>query len=70
LAASAETTPAPAQPVKAAQETNPVVCHYFYHQGELIRRPLCLTAHQWEHERLYQQRLFREYQMRALVEHM
>ncbi|HEY3778558.1 MAG TPA: hypothetical protein VGL35_10925 [Rhizomicrobium sp.] len=70
LAALAANTATPAQAVPAAQNANPLICHYFYHEGDLVRRPTCHTAQEWQHQRLYQQRLIREYQQRALVQRM
>lgn len=62
----ASATASPTAPATAAQ-ADPVVCHYFYWQGSLIRRPDCRTVSQWHRERLAQQRWFREFQLRSLT---
>ncbi|HEY6577683.1 MAG TPA: hypothetical protein VIY09_00040, partial [Rhizomicrobium sp.] len=66
-AAPAADSPPPAQAASLAP-SNPVVCHYFYYQGTVIKRPDCLTLHQWERRRLTEQRSIREFQQRALEE--
>lgn len=69
LAAAAQ-DPAPAVKVVAtATPVNPVTCRYYYYQGTVIRRQVCATKHEWERQRLFQQRLIREFQQDALIQH-
>jgi hypothetical protein len=60
----------PATTTTATAQADPVVCHYYYHEGSVINRPDCLTRHQWERRRLAQQRYIREFQMRSLDQQM
>ncbi|MGH6888848.1 MAG: hypothetical protein ACREHF_06595 [Rhizomicrobium sp.] len=61
-------TAPPVHATSTAAPADPVVCRYYYHEGLVIRRPVCLTAHEWERQRLFQQRLIREFQMDALIQ--
>ena len=67
LAASAEDAAPTIQPA-SVQKDQPLVCHYYYHEGMLIGRPDCRTADQWTHRQLDDQRFLREFQMRSLVQ--
>jgi hypothetical protein len=61
--------PAPvAQPVSTASQPNPVVCHYFYHEGFVIKRPDCRPQHEWDRRRLEEQRYIREFQLRSFTQ--
>jgi hypothetical protein len=60
----------PAQAVAVAQQADPVVCNYFYHEGSVIKKPTCMTKHQWERRQLEEQRYIREFQLRTLDQHM
>jgi hypothetical protein len=68
LAAGAQDATPPVKAVSVATPANPVVCRYYYYEGTVIRRPVCVTAHEWQRQRLLQQRLIREFQQRALIQ--
>ena len=40
-----------AQPAAVEQQDNPMVCHYYYYEGMVIRKPTCRTQHEWERRR-------------------
>jgi hypothetical protein len=50
----------------AAQPGEPLLCHYYYHDGTLVRRPVCKTEREWIRIRLQQQSELADYQLRAL----
>lgn len=52
----------------SVQKDQPLICHYYYHEGMLISRPDCRTADQWTHRQLDEQRFLREFQMRFLIQ--
>lgn len=66
LAAFADNSAVTAQPVSLATQANPVVCHYYYYEGMLVRRPDCRPQHQWDRRRLEMRRYIEEFQLRAL----
>ncbi|HEX4079245.1 MAG TPA: hypothetical protein VHX61_10280 [Rhizomicrobium sp.] len=66
VAAEPGNTAGTAQPVAVEQQTNPVVCHYFYYQGTVINQQICRTKHEWERRRFAEQRFIREFQLHAL----
>ena len=68
LAASAADVPPTIQPA-SVQKDQPLICHYYYHEGMLIGRPDCRTADQWTHRQLDDQRFLREFQMLSLIQH-
>jgi hypothetical protein len=39
------------------------------HDGIMIKRPICRTAHGWATEKEYNRQVFRQFQMRSLVQH-
>lgn len=67
LAASAANVAPTLQPA-SVQKDQPLICHYYYHEGMLINRPDCRTADQWTHRQLDDQRILREFQMRSLIQ--
>ena len=66
FAASASGAPPVVQPA-SVQQGQPLVCHYYYYEGMVLRRPDCRTASEWNHRRIDEQRFVREFQLRALV---
>lgn len=68
LAAAAQNSVPAVRAVSTSTATDPLVCHYYYYEGTVIRRPVCLTRHEWERQRLLQQRLIREFQQDALIQ--
>ncbi|HEY3637336.1 MAG TPA: hypothetical protein VGK90_04225 [Rhizomicrobium sp.] len=65
---AADPTPT-AQPVAMTQQDNPVVCHYYYYEGQVLKQQVCQTQHAWDRLRLTQQRFLMEFQLRALDQH-
>jgi len=63
---AADTPPPTVQPV-SVQQGQPLICHYYYHQGMVIGRPDCRTADQWKHRQIDDQRFLREFQLRTLA---
>ena len=63
-------SPKAVQSVSAAENANPVSCRVLYYQGSLVRRPICLTAHEWERQRILQERLVRQFQIQTLSDPM
>ena len=61
------TTPAAQQ--QAMQVSDPVICHYYYHEGTVIPRQYCRTRSAWTRYRIRQQADITEFQMRTLTEH-
>ena len=59
---------APSQPAArpAAANNNPVICRYYYYNGNVIRRPECRTAHEWERMRYQTQYNLIRYQTQSL----
>ena len=68
IAASAEDAQPVMQPA-SVQQKQPLICHYFYHEGMVIRRPDCRTAEAWTYRRIHEQEYFREFQMGSLIQH-
>jgi hypothetical protein len=66
-AVAAQADPAPAVTSAGARPGEALICHYFYSEGMLIRRPICKTERQWIRARLQQQAGVFEFQQRALV---
>ena len=65
-AAVAQNAPAPAVQVTTGQTSNPVICRYYYYNGQIIRKQVCLTAHEWERMRYVTQRNLIRFQIQAL----
>ena len=56
------------QQVSATQDSNPVICHTWTHEGQLVKNAgECHTKHQWEAIRRDQQQVIENYQNGALV---
>jgi hypothetical protein len=68
LAALAD-PPAPAVESAGAHPGEPLICHYYYHEGQLIRRPICKTERAWIRYRLEQQADINQAQLRSLIQH-
>lgn len=47
----------------------PLLCSFFYHQGDVIRRQDCRTRDQWNRLRVETQREISEFQVRSLIQH-
>jgi hypothetical protein len=67
-AAALAESPAPAI-VAAGAQGQPLVCRYYYHEGQVIRRPVCKTEHEWIRDRLREQQDISQYQLRGLIQH-
>lgn len=68
-AVAAEDQPRAEQPAQAAAKNDPssaIVCIYYYHEGNIIRRPYCRARHAWETEQKINQEDIRELQMKSL----
>ena len=46
-----------------------MICMYPVHEGVLIKRPICRTAHAWAAEKEHNRQQFREFQMLSLRTH-
>ncbi len=57
------------RPVSTMRPGEPLLCDFFYHQGDVIRRQDCRTRAQWNRLRLETQREISEFQIRSLIEH-
>jgi hypothetical protein len=69
LAADPATTTPPAPPAPATTaQAEPLSCHYYYHEGMVIKQPVCRTEREWHRLRLDEQRWFREFRMRSLTD--
>jgi hypothetical protein len=51
----------------ALNEPNRIVCAYLYHDGTVIRRPICRTAQAWLSEHQRTRREILEYQLGFLT---
>jgi hypothetical protein len=61
--------PAPTlEPVSANPAGAPLICKYYYHNGEILRRRDCRTVHEWERLRSRNQTDFANFQNRSLVQ--
>ena len=56
------------QSVEAIAVSDPgrTVCQYFYHDGTLVKRPVCQTARYWVNEHTRTRRELLEFQLRKL----
>jgi hypothetical protein len=57
--------------IRAVSTVHPgeaLVCDFFYHQGDLIRRQDCRTRSQWNRLRVETQREISEFQVRSLIQ--
>jgi|tagenome__1003787_1003787.scaffolds.fasta_scaffold16615038_1 hypothetical protein len=56
------------QSVEAIAVSDPgrMVCQYFYHDGTLVKRPVCQTAQYWVNENTRTRRELLEFQLRRL----
>ena len=68
LAHADERTSSGLQPA-AASDQNGMICMSYYHEGMLIRRPICKTAETWASEKARTRREVLEYQERNLMLH-
>ena len=72
LAAQAENAVARPQPAStetlASGDPNRIVCLYLYHNGTIVRRQVCRTAHAWLTEYEYGRQELRERQMLGLIQ--
>ncbi|HEY1614901.1 MAG TPA: hypothetical protein VGF97_14535 [Rhizomicrobium sp.] len=66
LASQAQT---PDHPVGATMTTasDQVVCDVYYHEGSVIRRPVCGTKAWWTRRRLVAQQNIEEFQLRSFT---
>jgi hypothetical protein len=61
--------PAPSlEPISANPAGAPLICKYYYHNGEILRRRDCRTAHEWERLRSRNQADFANFQNRTLMQ--
>ena len=67
-AAASADPPTPQIESAGSHAGEPLICHYYYHEGSLIRRPICKTERQWIRERLRQQAEVSRFQLRSLIE--
>jgi hypothetical protein len=42
-----------------------LICHYYYYQGAIVRRPICKTEHEWIRYRLQQQADVNQFELRS-----
>ena len=61
-------TSAQPQPTAVA-DSDKVICHYMYHEGAIIRRPVCMTASRWEYLRMQQQHDLAYMEAKASLHH-
>ena len=57
---------APAVASAGARPGEALICHYYYYQGTVIRRPICKTEHEWIRARLQEQADITDFQLRSL----
>ena len=59
---------APKETIEAIALKDPdrVLCSYFYHEGVVIRRPLCKSAREWYADREQERRDITDLQLRRL----
>lgn len=50
----------------AVSDPGRTVCQYFYHDGTLVKRPVCQTSQFWVSERTRTRRELLEFQLRRL----
>ena len=50
----------------AVSDPGRMVCQYFYHDGTLVKRPVCQTAQYWVNDRTRTRRELLEFQLRKL----
>jgi hypothetical protein len=50
----------------AVSEPNRIVCAFLYHEGGVIRRPVCHSARFWANEHTRTRREILDYQLRRL----
>ena len=65
-AAALSDPPAPQVESAGVHAGEPLICHYYYHEGSLVRRPICKTERQWVRDRLRAQTEVSDFQLRAL----
>ena len=69
LAFAQDPQPAPALQPASVAHPEPLICHYFYHEGALIRRPDCRTQREWDRIRYETQQELIDFQVRSLMKH-
>jgi hypothetical protein len=67
--AAALADPAPQVDSAGARPGEPLICHYYYHEGQIVRRPVCKTERAWIRERLRTQADVSDWQIRSLIQH-
>ena len=56
-------------PASTVRPGESLLCDFYYHEGDVIRRQDCWTKDQWNRLRLETQREISEFQIRSLVQH-
>ncbi|HLY05304.1 MAG TPA: hypothetical protein VKR31_06105 [Rhizomicrobium sp.] len=67
-AAALADPPAPAIMSAGAHPGEPLICRYYYHEGQVVSRPTCKTERQWIRDRLEVEHNVRALQMRAAIQ--
>lgn len=67
-AAALADAPAPQVETAGARPGEPLICHYYYHEGQVVRRPVCKTERAWIRERLRTQADISDWQLRSLIQ--
>jgi hypothetical protein len=60
--------PAPTLEPASVAGSQPLICHYYYHEGSLIRRKDCRSPHQWDRIRHESEQDLVKFQMRGLLQ--
>jgi hypothetical protein len=61
--------PAPQIDSGGARPGEALICHYYYHEGTLVSRPICKTERAWIRERIRVQTNVSQLQLRSLIQH-
>jgi hypothetical protein len=61
--------PAPQVVPAGAHPGEALICHYYYHEGVLVGRPICKTERAWIRERIRVQEQVSQIQSRSLIQH-
>jgi hypothetical protein len=63
--APASEAPPSIQPASANPAGTPLICKYYYYNGQILRRRDCRSAHEWERVRYHTQGEIVDYQIRS-----
>jgi len=64
-AAAMADPPAPSIESAGSHPGEPLICHYYYHEGQVVRQAACKTAREWIRIRLQQQADINQFELRS-----